>query len=510
MNNQQSREPIPTALFVDFDNIYITLKDQSKHFAYEFATNPDKWLDWLERSSPTKQPRRILIRRCYLNPKSFAEFRPYFIRSAFEVIDCPPLTNQGKTSTDIHLVMDALDTLEHPTGFKEFIILSGDADFTPVLLKLRKHNRLTSVLSASSNVSPAYKAACDHLISHEDLIRSGLRISFEDEESAAQVSTEPKASKAILTKMAKQLYDAAILPHGVVANELPKIYLEFNEFKNSDQWLGYNSLRYMTDAIIATREDLVITGDDPWRVCRKEDEKVTDNTESQKEAISKWIQEIVSEAPAPVTMASLASGVVQRFGQDIRNSDWLGADSFKGLLTQLDLGKLKLAANTPGYVFDPSLHKSPDETDTPAEVEKIETLTTPVGVFSVKHPDLAPLAWKINQLTETPYWTPEYYQIVIDEIAREIEDNNGYQWARTSKTVRDRSVEKGVPATRAQVNFILTGLYYSGYPLGKEIPVNKSRLAEKLIEKTISLCQNAQLSLSDEDIELIHRWIAVE
>ncbi|MDX1379081.1 MAG: NYN domain-containing protein, partial [Anaerolineales bacterium] len=433
---------------------------------------------------------------------------PYFIRSAFEVIDCPPLTQQGKTSTDIHLVMDALDTLDHPTGFREFIILSGDADFTPVLLRLRKHNRLTSVLSASPNVSPAYKASCDHLISHEDLIRLGLGISLEDEEPAAQASTEPKASKALLNKMAKQLYEAALLPHGIVANELPKIYLEFNEFKNSDQWLGYNSLRYMTEAIIDTRDDLLITGDDPWRVIRKEE--VTDTTESQKAAVSKWIQEIVSEAPAPVTMASLASGVIQRFGQEIRTSDWLGADSFKGLLTQLDLGKLKLAANTPGYVYEPGRHKSPGQDETPEDEKQIETLATPVGVFSVKHPDLAPLAWKINQLTETPYWTPEHYQIVIDEIAREIEDNNGYQWARTSKTVRDRSVEKGVPASRAQINFILSALYYSGYPLGKEIPVDKSRLAEKLIEKTISLCQNAQLQLSDEDIELIHRWIRAE
>jgi hypothetical protein len=71
-------------------------------------------------------------------------------------------------------------------------------------------------------------------------------------------------------------------------------------------------------------------------------------------------------------------------------------------------------------------------------------------------------------------------------------------------------VEKGVPASRAQVNFILSALYYSGYPLGKEIPVDKDHLAEKLIERIISLCQNAQLQLSDEDVELVHRWIKAE
>lgn len=147
MNNHQAKEPILAALFVDFDNIFISLEQQSKHIANQFAANPDRWLDWLEHSMQKEARRRILIRRCYLNPQSFSNFRPYFIRSAFEVVDCPPLTARGKTSTDIHLVMDVLDTLNHPTHYQEFIILSGDSDFTPVLLRLRMHNRRTSVLS---------------------------------------------------------------------------------------------------------------------------------------------------------------------------------------------------------------------------------------------------------------------------------------------------------------------------------------------------------------------------
>jgi uncharacterized LabA/DUF88 family protein len=53
------------------------------------------------------------------------------------VVDCPPLTQRGKTSADVYMVMDVLDALEHKTEFDEFIILSSDADFTPVLLRLR-------------------------------------------------------------------------------------------------------------------------------------------------------------------------------------------------------------------------------------------------------------------------------------------------------------------------------------------------------------------------------------
>src|SRR4029079_8895036 len=125
-------------------------------------TDPTRWLLWLQDRLPLPEEgngrrRKILFRRCYLNPSQFGRFRPYFTRSAIEVIDCPPLTSGGKTSADIHMVMDILDTLGHATRFDEFILLSGDADFTPVLLRLSKHDRRSAVL-AIGPAPTAYQA----------------------------------------------------------------------------------------------------------------------------------------------------------------------------------------------------------------------------------------------------------------------------------------------------------------------------------------------------------------
>lgn len=509
MNNHSGKEPVLAALFVDFDNVFISLeKQQGKEVASQFAANPDKWLNWLEHSLPEGTHRRILVRRCYLNPQSFAESRPFFIRSAFEVVDCPPLTRGGKTSTDIHLVMDVLDTLNHSTHFQEFIIFSGDSDFTPVLLRLRMHNRRTVVLTAGFYVSPAYKSSCDYVISSEEFIREALGIGDTDEEEkpAATENSIPKASKTLLTKMARKIHEAAVLPQGIEASELPKIYGEFPEFKQSEHWLGFRSLRSLTEAIINAKSDLLtITGDDPWRVSRRADQlENTDNNARQ--AIAVWIQKIVSESPSPVTMASLAGGVTQYFGPDIRNSNWLGAETFKGLLNQLDLGELKLLATIPGYVYDPRRH-NPEGTAKEEQPGEVSPITAPAGDFSVKHPELAQLAWKINQLTDTPYLMPEHYSTVLLEIAREINENGNYQWTRTSKTVRDRCVEKGIRVARSHVNFILTGVLYSGYQLGKEIPVDPAKMAAKLIENTITLCRNAQFQLSESDIRMIQAWI---
>ncbi len=64
--------PIKSALFVDFDNIYIGLNKTDPLAAERFASDPARWLAWLERGivDPTTQEARrrsVLIRRCYPN-----------------------------------------------------------------------------------------------------------------------------------------------------------------------------------------------------------------------------------------------------------------------------------------------------------------------------------------------------------------------------------------------------------------------------------------------------------
>lgn len=182
--------PIRAALFVDFDQVFSGLYRERPDAAERFAVQPEDWLRYLEEGQhdPARDEagaplrRSILLRRCYLNPvgavrpaetgklvQIFSRYRAYFTRAAFSVIDCPPLTAHAKNSADIVMVMDILDALEHRTRFDEFIILSGDADFAPVLMRLRAHDRRTTILTDLRTVR-AYRAASDLLIRQEDFI----------------------------------------------------------------------------------------------------------------------------------------------------------------------------------------------------------------------------------------------------------------------------------------------------------------------------------------------------
>ena len=122
------------------------------------------------------------MNRCYGNPvprrntndnstdmNSFPFVRHHFLRAGFEVIDCPPLTAQLKNSSDIRMVMDIRDYLTHDTYFDEFVILSGDADFTPVLHRLRAHARRTVIFANDYTAAP-YTAISDGEVRESDLI----------------------------------------------------------------------------------------------------------------------------------------------------------------------------------------------------------------------------------------------------------------------------------------------------------------------------------------------------
>lgn len=182
-------DEVYSALYVDFDNIFTRFLEIDPEAARAFGSAPYRWVRWIENHAlrilyGEGVRRRILKRMCYLNPQRYQEFRNFFIRSAFQVVDCPPLTSRGKTSTDIHLVMDCMDDLSHSTKFDEFIILSGDADFTPLLIRLQEHARRTLVLSVGYS-SPAYTAAASWRIREDWFLQQALRDDRDDLESEA-------------------------------------------------------------------------------------------------------------------------------------------------------------------------------------------------------------------------------------------------------------------------------------------------------------------------------------
>ena len=181
-----------SALFVDFDNVYTSLQLVDPIAADLFATSPDRVLAWLSVGEDEDGPfrRRFLTRTCYLNPGPFGKFRSFFASTGFRVVDCPSLTKQGKSSADIYLVLDAIDALAHDTHYEEFIVCSADADFTPLMARVRAHDRRTTMVAAGP-ASNAYRAVCDAAYDAVQLVAALRPPASAEETSRADNLEEP-------------------------------------------------------------------------------------------------------------------------------------------------------------------------------------------------------------------------------------------------------------------------------------------------------------------------------
>jgi hypothetical protein len=511
---------VRAALFVDFDNIYLGLQREDPNAAEQFATDPGHWLKWLQEKLPLEHMdgegltrRKILLRRCYLNPSQFGRFRPYFTRSAFEVVDCPPLTSGGKTSADIQMVMDILDALGHATYFEEFIILSGDADFTPVLLRLSKHDRRSDVLAVGP-ASVAYKAACDLLIDQDTFLEEAIGVVVTP--AGGTEGPRTTAMQDLLRRIADKVYEKASAIGELVATDLPGIYREFIEFTSSTNWLGFNSLRGMTGAVLQARRDLEMLEGDPWKV--RVGEGVLEDDEdgggspvavvlsrdrptalafqALTEEILEYVRMLVEESEVAVPMARAAQMVISRFGEEVLDSRWAGAGTFRDLLEGSGEGSgFEVSALKPGYLYDPQRHQLPAN-GRPDELPATD-------------PKLSSLAWRVHQLTDTPYLTPAEYALIFRHISEEVR-KNGYFLTRTSKAVRDRCIEEGATIARASVNFILRGITFGGHRFGHNGGDKAMTLALSFFKNVLGLCDSAGLTLTDEERELLDAWILGE
>ena len=290
-----------SALFVDFDNVYSGLRKLDPAIADRFARQPLEWVNWvigeleLPDHAPAGARRRLLVRRCYLNPQAYQRFRPSFNLAGFEIIDCPALTSEGKTSTDIHMVLDIIDLLQHEARYDEFIVFSADADFTPVLRKLRRWDRRTTVL-AIGFPSAAYRASADLLIDPDEFVRNALGFRDEDEAPAtAADNADVDGPSAVASARTAQ-----VMPDAPPIDPIDSAALD----------------RAVAEVVATMRAE-------------------------------------VARATAPVPCSRLASLITTR--HPALAADWNGKGSFRKFVDSLELAPLRFDwSNSGGFVFDPA------------------------------------------------------------------------------------------------------------------------------------------------------------
>jgi hypothetical protein len=319
VDRTDGRDYVRSALFLDFDNIYSSLARRDAKAAEVFARKPERWLEWFEQGLGPVGPRSsndtervVLQRSCYLNPQVYGRFREGFTRAGFRVVDCPALTRQGKNSADIHMVLDALDVLAHPTYYDEVILLSLDADFTPLFLRLRAHDRRVIMLGTGFAAAPMTRA-CDYVIPDDVFTGEALGqvLTIEPAPAPEPVAAAPAvAPVAAVTPGPSSTAPATTLPSPAPA----------------EAQAGVPEVDPVFEAAVQTR-----------------------------------LREIVAASRVPLAGSAVGIALRTEFGQRLIDSHWAGRGSLRAFVAATPDERIGWCTWGAGYVHDRARHVVPVE-----------------------------------------------------------------------------------------------------------------------------------------------------
>ena len=508
---RESLGPMLTTVFVDYDNVYLSLKRKSEEAAKRFSKDASRWIKSIESGrlmTPTNGPavpdqRRIVINRCYGNPvprrnqsdnstdmSSFPFVRHHFLRAGFEVIDCPPLTAQLKNSADIRMVMDVRDILTHDTHFEEFVILSGDADFTPVLHRLRSHARRTVIYSTDNTAAP-YTAICDAEIRESDfltLLLEGELPNDAVEDGRPEMQSLPSASN--IEMLRKEILGEVIAAVRSADQPVPLEALADRAVRNlgyektvGSGWGGIGSFRDLLAKGLP--EEIRLSSQPPY--CVYDATRAVQNQPMGNE--QRRIEPRRPEAPHPSEPAAASS--VQRNLPPL-------------------FGAIQQAQRAAGPTSGPPA-QTPRGPLAPAQSEALS------GQPGRPHPQpYAPRPGegatliqqsiaRIHEASQAPTLSPPDYRTLFDVMAQEI-GTNGPAGAQTLANIVQRAQDTGLDIRRDDVRFVLD-VVGEGDPWFTQ-GVSSSLFASRFRNFVVARCRSQGLNLSADELDLIEAWFA--
>ena len=110
---------------------------------------------------------RITIKRAYADWSTQRNKRDQLLELGIEAIHHFRSTKSGKNSSDIRLVIDAID-LRHTSDLDTFVVVSSDSDFVPLVMYLRAAGKSVMAAGRRETTAPTLVKSCDRYIYLDD------------------------------------------------------------------------------------------------------------------------------------------------------------------------------------------------------------------------------------------------------------------------------------------------------------------------------------------------------
>ena len=148
------------ALFLDYENLAIGARENLGGMVFDLKPVADALA---ERG-------RVVVRRAYADWLKFGEDGRMLTRHHVELIEIPQrMGTVRKNAADIKMAVDAVEMCLERDYITTFVLGTGDSDFTPLVHKLREHNKQVIGLGIQMSTSALLPPACDEFLFYERL-----------------------------------------------------------------------------------------------------------------------------------------------------------------------------------------------------------------------------------------------------------------------------------------------------------------------------------------------------
>src|SRR5687768_15514855 len=157
------------ALLIDFDNVTMGIRsDLGKELRNLLSSDIIKG--------------KVAVQRAYADWRRYPQYIVPLSEASIDLIFAPAYGSSKKNATDIRLAIDALELVFTRPEIGTFILLSGDSDFSSLVIKLKEYGKYVIGVGIRESSSDLLVMNCDEYYSYNAL--AGLaKMTEEDVES---------------------------------------------------------------------------------------------------------------------------------------------------------------------------------------------------------------------------------------------------------------------------------------------------------------------------------------
>jgi uncharacterized protein (TIGR00288 family) len=147
-----------------------------------------------------KDKGRILVSRSYGDWGRFAKYKQRLLEQGVTMVELTSYRGAEKNRADIALVVDAMELAFTREHIDTFVLLSGDSDFTPLVMRLKELDRRVIGIGTRGSTSRLLVESCDEFIFYDTLARAEqARLADEEDDDEEQEVESASGERSVQT-----------------------------------------------------------------------------------------------------------------------------------------------------------------------------------------------------------------------------------------------------------------------------------------------------------------------